>query len=244
MSEHEALSLACLSGDLELLCRLHDREPDAALLAVLRATPAARWFVLRVDGGAVSEACQLLDRALAALPQPPSDGALDELAADYADLYLNFAQRLAPNESYWRDDDHLERQAPMFEVRRWYGFYGLAVRDWRMRADDHLVHELEFLTALLNTPQMSAWLDAGRFLDRHLLLWSREFLRGVARRAATPFYAAIAVLTEAYLDALRGALEGLTGETRVALEVAGAARDVIPGEQSSQSYLPGCGPGW
>lgn len=238
----EAPPLAELAGDLELLCRLHDRAADAALLEVLRSTPAAEWGVLRLDGTRGAAVCAQLDAALAALPPVLDAATLDALAADYTDLYLNFTRRVAPNESYWRDEDHLERQAAMFAVRRWYAHYGLAVRDWRQRADDHLVHELEFVAALLASPGESALLDAGRFLDRHLLLWSKEFLGGVATRAGTAFYAAVASYTAAWLDTLRALLVSVTGIAPVAH---GAVREEArPPLPEAQAYMPGCDPGW
>ena len=237
----DAPPLAALAGDFELLCRLHDRTADAPLLETLRRTPAADWCVLAAEDPA---ACTALDAALAALPAVLDAAALDELAADYTDLYLNFTRRLAPNESYWRDEDHLERQASMFAVRRWYAHYGLAVRDWRQRADDHLVHELEFLAALLSSPGEGALLDAGRFLDRHLLRGSREFLGGVASRASTDFYAAVAQFTAAYLDTLRALLVTLTGEARAAAADSTAAVRASPPPSAPQAYLPGCDPGW
>ena len=44
---------------------------------------------------------------------------VDELWVDYADIYLTFGKRIAPNESYWLTDDHIERQAPAWsEVAR------------------------------------------------------------------------------------------------------------------------------
>jgi len=213
MSEQALAPIAAdWAAALGLVIRLHDREMDAellrllagadpkALFADLLATPAQ---VAAVDGFAAA----LRDLA----PVAGDDTALDELAADFCDIYLTHGYRIAPSGSVWMTEEHLERQAPMFAVRDWYVHYGLAVPDWRLRADDHLVHELQFVEHLLRAETGFSATDAARFLDTHALPWIPAFCAAMQERARTPFYRAVGALTEAFLGALRDWLAETTG---------------------------------
>lgn len=129
---------------LGLVARLHDREVDKDLLAALRGAELDR--VLRVlpepedaEGG-ISAFLAALDD----LGTDPDRATLDELAADFADIYLTHGYRASPNGSVWMTEDHLERQVPMFEIRDWYNHYGIEVPNWRIRSDDNIVHVLQF----------------------------------------------------------------------------------------------------
>lgn len=235
---------AAMADDLGLLCRLHDREPDAPLLTELQSRPARDWFALDLAGDDAETALACIDRALAAMPHPVDAATLDALAVDYAEIYLTFARRVAPDESFWLTEDHLARQEPMFSVRVWYVRHGLAAPNWRRRADDHLVHQLEFVAHLLRHDSAGSRRDAGRFLDQHLMRWSRQFLRGAADAARTGFYQGLELLTDAYLETTRALIESLTGEPR-ARPAADAKAVARPGsEVTPAAYVPGNGPGW
>jgi hypothetical protein len=86
----------------------------------------------------------MMRTALASLPDSPDAALLDELAADFAAIYLTGAFGASPSESYWLSDDHLVCQDAMFDLRKLYAENGLAVPDWRKRPDDHLVFQLQF----------------------------------------------------------------------------------------------------
>lgn len=234
-----------LAADLQLLAQLHEREPDAALLEELGCGPIAELLALALEGEAARAGCALLERALVELPRPITRAVLDELAAEYAAIYLVHAYRAAPSESPWLDKDKIERQEPMFEVRSWYRHYGLAVTDWQQRPDDHLVHELRFLAHLLGLHDHPAALaDAARFMDAHPLRWVPDFARRVAQRCANPFFAGVALLTTGYLDELRALLVELAGVAPPAAAAGrsdGRRRDA---DEPARPYLPGAGPGW
>lgn len=237
MSAEQKQVLSAASDDLLLLARLHDKEPDMEMLQRLSEAPARDWFALQIMGDGMEQGVKLLDDGLSDL----SPTKIDELWVDYADLYLTFGKRIAPNESYWLTDDRIERQDPMFEVRGWYAHYALAAKDWRKRADDHLVNEIQFIATLLQGANDLAVRDAGRFMDQHLLLWSADFFGGAAQRASTPFYAGLALVTEACLLAVRAIVEGITGEPRKQhIKVQTHAPD--PVERSA--FLPGVEPSW
>jgi TorA maturation chaperone TorD len=236
-----AAALEGAAADLRLLCRLHDREPDADLLHSLASRPSRDWFAIQADGEDAETGHGLLDAFLA---EDDIDGSIDPLAADFADLYLTFAKRVAPNESYWLTEDHLERQEPMFSVRSWFRHYGLAARDWRKRADDHLVPQLEFIATLIELGKPDSVRDAGRFLDQHLLLWSKDWFGGVATRAETAFFAGLALISQSRLEGLRTLLELVTGEPR---KVASATTQDVSApvaDEPNCAYVPGTAPGW
>ena len=56
--------------------------------------------------------------------------------------------------------------------------------------------------------------DAVLFLDRHPLRWVPDFCSRVATRCREPFFAGIAVLTNAHLDDLRDRLGTACGTPR------------------------------
>lgn len=232
--------LDAATADLTLLCWLHDREPDRDLLLQLAACPARDWFGLALTGEEAETGFDLLDQFLSG-PECASERQLDELAADFADLYLTFGKRLAPNESYWLTDDHIERQEPMFDVREWYAHYGLKAENWRQRSDDHLVHQLAFVAELLRRSSPNALLDAGRFLDRHLLRWAKDFLGGQAARSATAFYAGLGLVTLAGIERIRNLLENLTGEPRKEYQAVSGVPDSVAAEGP---FVPGSAPSW
>jgi len=236
---------AAAAEDLADLAALHDREVDAAALDRLRAAADLGLLRLRLVNERSRDALYLLDEALRGLPAEIGGALLDDLAADYADIYLNYGLRAAPNESVWLDEDNLAMQAPMFEVRALYQRHGLQVPDWRRRADDHLVHELQFLAYLLDPDNGDTLGEAAAFLDEHLLLWLPDFSARVAQRSATPFYAGVAAVTAAYLDELRELLERVLGQPRTPREeVEERRRRARESEPAPAAFVPGSAPTW
>jgi TorA maturation chaperone TorD len=210
LSPEEKQVLAAAAEDLLLLARLHDSEPGHGNAAKPVGHACADWFSLQVKGDGMEQGLKLLDEGLSDL----SATRVDELWVDYADLYLTFGKRIAPNESYWLTDDHIERQDPMFEVRDWYAHYALQAPDWRKRADDHLVHELQFVASLLKLGRRPR---RARCWPLHgsapaALVEGLSGRRGA--RANTAFYAGLALATGAILQSVRALLEGISGEPR------------------------------
>jgi TorA maturation chaperone TorD len=116
-----------LGEDLDQLTRLHDRELDGATLAALRAAGFPACLALLPADEVATRSGANFAAALAELPDPPSAHVFDELAADYAAIYLNNRLGASPCESVWLDDDHLVCQQPMFELREIYAAAGLGV---------------------------------------------------------------------------------------------------------------------
>jgi TorA maturation chaperone TorD len=243
----EPRAAAGIADDLALLARLHDRELDAPLIAILRRMPVDQWFALRLEGPEFTEAARLLDDALKDAPDPVTAETLDEMAAEYAAIYLNHTYRISPHESVWVDDDGLERQEPMFRVRAAYAEFGFRVPDWRMRADDHIAHELAFLSNVAPRLAEPAAAEAiARFLREHPRVWLPEFAGRVARRCQSPFYAGIALMTTIYVSALADLLAQIYGFDPTPVEPQKHAQ-AAPGLTCADPpprYAPGAGPGW
>ncbi|MFB2594534.1 molecular chaperone [Paracoccus sp. p4-l81] len=240
-----AEALAAGAEALAILIRLHDREVDQDLIDALRQMDAGGLFQAMLTGQDGNLAARAFAEALAMLPDRLDDATLDQLAVDFADIYLNHGLRISPNGSVWLTEDQLERQLPMFEVREWYDHYGVSVPNWRIRSDDHIVHELEFVAHLLRQGTAPAAVDAGRFLDRHVLPWVPEFGRRVAKRAAQPLTATTGLLTAMYLDALREMIAAITGVPRGPVEQRPDEKPVRQAEPlENAAYVPGMSVSW
>ena len=243
---------SALAADLELLARFHDRELDADTLKTLATEPVVHWFNLRLRGSVFDEACRLISGALESISDASNRGILDEHAAEFAAIYLTHAYRAAPTESVWRDEEGLERQAAMFATRDWYQHFGVKVPNWRMRSDDHIVHELEFLSLLLKTSnEKQDFVQPARFLRDHPLVWIPEFCRRVVQRCKLPLYAGFALLTVAYIEQLAeflGLMSGLdmTAPPLQLPPVVGTngVKGATCGDPPSSRYAPGLKPSW
>lgn len=237
-----------IGDDLALIARLHDREIDAHLIEALRAVSVADWFALNLSGEAFARGSELLSQALLLAPFPMTEAALDEMAAEYAAIYLNHTYRISPCESFWTGDDGLERQDAMFAVRKSYACLGFRAPNWRMRPDDHISHELAFLAQVaprLGEPETAELI--AQFMREHPLVWFPDFAGRVARRCLSPFYAGAALLTVAYIENLAALLHSCYGfdmrppepELPVQKQTLGpSCADPPP------RYAPGAGPGW
>ena len=236
-----------VAQDLTELAILHDAEANPPMIRSLKQSgfPAMR---LRLESEEAHRASALLERALAEIPESPDQQHVDDLAADYAGIYLTYAYRASPNESVWTDEEHLERQRSMFEVREYYRRYDLGVENWRMRADDHLVIQLQFLAHLLSGEyEMDRLATAARFMDEHLMRWLMSFAQRVASRCATSFYAGTNLLTATYCEELRDVLADILVqprptqaevESRMQHCAAASTEAVVP-------FVPGAGgPSW
>jgi TorA maturation chaperone TorD len=235
---------AAVAGDLELLAGLHDREPTAAVVAAVQSCPIDRQLGLTLLSEPGKAAAAAFDLTAGALPNPPTEEALDDLAAGFADVYLRHTYRAAPAESVWQTEDGLERQAPMFEIREWYRRHDLVVADWASRPDDHLVLQLRFIAHTFSHAASPADLaDTANFMDQHILCWIKKFAVRLVHGGAPDWYSAVALLTASYLDELRDHLAGLTG---IARPVASQPKKVRarPPELEDRPYVPGVAPSW
>ena len=240
---------AALAEDAATLALLHDRELTPSVLAALKEAGFPANLGLFPAGEASLAGFEMMRAALASLPVVPDAALLDELAADFAAIYLTGSFGASPCESYWLSDDHLVCQDAMFDLRALYAEQGLAVPDWRKRPDDHLVFQLQFLARRFNAAVIADdWRALAGFLDYHLLRWLPQFAGRVVDRCNMMFYAALAVLTNAWLQQVRDLIADQLGEPRPSREEIeaslGSQREAEPAAVPI-AFVPGAaGPSW
>jgi TorA maturation chaperone TorD len=233
------------AADLKLFAILHDREPSGQIIEALHRCRFQEQLSLLLHCSEGKTALCAFDNAIARLPHPIDNATLDDLAAEYACVYLRFKYRASPTESVWFDHDGLERQTPMFQVRSWYHRHNLTSRDWANRPDDHVVLQLEFLAHLLNSASSATELpDVARFMDEHVLRWIKLFAEQLKSAGAAAYFTTLAAVTAAYLEELRDHLEELTGIPRPVVEDGAKPTEIPAGNAEEQPYSPGVGPGW
>lgn len=247
------------SEDAATLALLHGRELTPELLAGLKSLDFPGNFGMVPCAEKCEQVFAAMRELVASLPDVPDQAFMDDLAADYAAIYLTGALEASPFESFWLSDEHLLCQEAMFELRALYAADGLRVPDWRMRPDDHLVFQLQFLARrLVRASAQSAaddatsageqWRALAEFLDYHLLRWLPDFTRLVVQRCDTSFYAALALLTDAWCQQLRDVIALQLGEPRPSKEEIEAflrpnSYAEVPAEPIR--FMPGSGgPSW
>lgn len=240
-----------LATDLRLLADLHATELTKERLQALREMGFPELLALNANTEVLQLASQELMTCLQSFPAELPASLLDELACDFADIYLNGKFHGSPNESVWIDDEELTCQQPMFQVREWYAKHELVVPNWRKLMDDHLVNELLFVAYLLektaNEQNSLQLTEAARFMDEHLLRWLLPFAQRVSARCTTEFYGALALLTALYVDELRDLLASITGELRPSQEEIEArmkAKTLAAVQPQTMRYFPGSSPSW
>ena len=234
--------LEALAEDAEALAALHDRELTAETIAALREVGFPANLGLLPAGEHSIEAWHLMAAAL----EETDPGALDQLAVDYAAIYLTGAYGASPCESVWTDDDHLACQDAMFGLREIYAAAGLAAEDWRRRPDDHLVLQLLYIAhALRRSDGAEELRRLAAMMDEHLLRWLPDFAARVAARAETPFFAVLGRLTFAWGEQLRDLLAESLGEPRPTREdIESRLRPQPRAAVAPLAYLPGAAPSW
>ncbi len=234
-----------VAEDLNMLATLHDREPDTALLQELKKIDFPFCLTIIPKTGPGAEAMSLLQESLAKFSGDVDENTLDNLAADYASIYLNHNISASPEESVWIDEDSLVCQQSMFDVRSWYEAYGLEIPNWRQRPDDHLVYELQFISRLLDKDESLATLEqTATFMDEHLLRWLGNFGERVLGRCDTQYFAGVAALTAAYCEELRDILAEILSQPRASREE--IEERIKPkqaqAEDTPVQFMPGMGP--
>jgi len=234
---------SAVSHDVLALALLHNEELSAEIIAQLKAEKFPRSLQLQLVSDSGKDATHLLHEGVELLDKDADTELLDELAADYASIYLTHALRASPYESVWIDEEGLAMQEPMFQIRAIYKRHGLAAPDWRKRSDDHLVLQLQFVSHLLASD--GDLHETARFLDEHMLRWLPDFGARVAARSATPFYAGLCAFTAAYMDEVRDLLAEILGEQRpTPEEIEKRMKPGTTAELPEPGYTPGSAPSW
>lgn len=239
--------LFAIRDDLALLSALHGTELTDEAFDELKALDFPQGLGLVLQAEAAQQYARDLHSLVHQYTEQHSQALLNELAADFAGIYLNTRYGASPQESYWLDDEQLVMQDPMFEVRKIYRKHGLQAENWRVRADDHLVNELSFLSTLFDQEPAPSHLDtAATFLDEHLLRWLDHFAERVSMRCETRFYAHLALLTWHYCDELRDVLAELLAVARPTPEEIEERLAKTPSVQvpPPSAFAPGMKPSW
>ncbi len=242
--------------DLRLLADLHAKELDTEKLMLLKDYDFPQNLGL-IPVGVEAETLQKQLYDLVCSWSSSLDQAfLDELASDYAAIYLNGAYHACPQESVWIDDEGLTCQDPMFEVRACYAEYDLSTPDWRQRSDDHLVNEILFVAYVLEKNSAGIvkedFANIATFLDEHLLRWLPSFAQRVASRCDTAFYAHLNILIAMYFEQIRDLIAEVLQQARPSpeeiearlLAKQQAKQAVVEQPIQPMAYVPGVAPSW
>lgn len=234
---------AAVASDLETIAALHDRELTAAIVEALQKAPLEDQLALMLTSEPALSAFSAFALALDEIPAPVTQEALDELSAGYADVYLRYTYRAAPEASVWLTEEGLQRQGPMFAARDFYRRNSLVSTDWAKRPDDHLVVELMFLAQLFAHARVEDdFVVACEFLDEHVLRWVKRFAVRLVQARAPNLYAALALLTASYLEELRDHLTGLCGVERPKPDAERKKATAV--SEGPAPYIPGIAPSW
>lgn len=235
-----------ISDDLVLLSALHATELEAQTLVALKDLGFPDGLGLRLISDQSATVLNHLRQVIKEWPDEADSRFLDGLAADYAAIYLNAQVGASPHESFWLDEERLVMQKPMFEVRDRYFEQGMRVENWRSRADDHIVNELNFLAEIIKLDDGLENLSvAACFLDEHLLRWVDQFAERVAAHSESDFYSGLVLLTGIYCNALRDLLAVILDQPRPDpedIDVRMREKEADPIKVAPPQM--GCGPGW
>lgn len=244
------LAADAIAEDAEALAALHDRELAPALVDALHEAKFPACLGLMPATKEFAAAWRAMAEGMRGLPRAGDAAGYDDLAAEYAAIYLTGAYGASSCESVWIDDDHLGWQQPMFEWREIHARAGLKAVDWRQRPDDHLVLQLLYIAhAARHARTRDDWRALAAVLDEHTLRWVPNFALRVAARTMSAFYAALAMLTAAWLDTLRDLLARELGEERPMREEIErrlqARRTAARSEKALPlQFVPGAAPSW
>ena len=236
---------AAVAHDTLALAVLHNEELTAEMITRLRTGRFPLDLCLNLVSEHGTETIRLLQAGIESIGDTVDQETLDELAADYAAIYLTHSLHASPYESVWLDEEGLAMQEPMFQIREAYERHGLSVHDWRHRSDDHLVLQLQFVSHMLENA--APFEEIATFLDEHLLRWLPDFGSRVAARCATPCYAGLAAFTAAYMDEVRDLLAEVLDQPRPSRE---EVEQRLKQAQTSEvalpdpKFVPGAAPSW
>ncbi len=189
-----------------LLSRLYRVEVDAPLLAALKGMTFPE-----AANDTLAEGYAMLRTYLDGC----GEDALDELAVDYATVFLAAGSAdgaaAIPCESVYTSPKKIFMQEAWEDVRRIYGEHGLGKASGLSDLmEDHVALELEYMATLVErrAPQ-----DEKDFLERHLLNWLPGFVADIDRYARSDFYKAVGRMTLGFLQLEQGLLTALTDGT-------------------------------
>lgn len=125
-----------------------------------------------------------------------------QMEYDFNRLFVGPDKLLAsPYESTYRNPEKTLMQRETLQVREFYAQAGVEVANKGMEPDDHLALELEFICYLLATHAEEGFPDQYKeFLEKHLLVWYKEFCENIHKYAENRICRAMAYLLEGVLE--------------------------------------------
>jgi len=149
------------------------------------------------------------------ISQKPEEELLDDLAVEYARLFLGPGKHISPHESVWEQRKGGQRGQlwgeSTVEVKRLVESVGLHCAPEYSGLPDHLSVELEFMQQM-TLREEQAWQEGDKetalhclrierkFLEEHLSCWIPVFCEEVMTEAELPFYSDMAALTRNYIE--------------------------------------------
>jgi TorA maturation chaperone TorD len=159
--------------------------------------------------------------------QKPEEELLDDLAVEFAGLFLGPGGHISPHESVHHQRDGVESGMlwgeATAEVKKFIESAGLDYDPEYTGLPDHISVELEFMEALARHEEQ-AWSEDDdeeafrcldmerRFLDEHLSRWVPAFCDKVMAAAELSFYRELAGLTKRFIEFDREEIEGYVGD--------------------------------
>lgn len=158
--------------------------------------------------------------------QRPEEEVLDELAVEFAGLFLGPGGHISPHESVHHqrgDGSGLLWGESTAEVKRFIESTGLSYDPEYKGLPDHISVELEFMQQL-TLREEQAWRDEDedgaldclktekKFIEEHLVRWVHAFCDKVIKEAELPFYREMAALTKNFIEFERQEVEGYAGD--------------------------------
>ena len=147
--------------------------------------------------------------------QKPEEELLEDLAVEYARLFLGPGGHISPHESvHHQRADAQEAQlwgAVTVEVKKFIESAGLQYTPEYSGLPDHISVEFEFMGQVIlhEARALQEGDEDGalycmkiekQFMDEHLICWIPTFCDKVVREAETPFYREMAALTKNFIE--------------------------------------------
>ena len=185
------------------LAALFRQEIDSRMLCELRSPVVA---------ASLAEAGVALGPRIA---EGPESEVLEELAVEYAALFLGPGEHVSPYQSVYAEGGKGTLWGEQtVAVRRYIEAAGFEYSGTHAGIPDHLSVELEFMSELARR-EAEAWARGEpaaaancleyqqEFMAQHLGSWVFRFCERVVETAGLPFYRDVATLTAAFLDGER-----------------------------------------
>ena len=160
--------------------------------------------------------------------QKPEHELLQDLAVEYAHLFVGPGKHISPHESvhHKRDDGQYGQLwgPSTAEVKNFIESSGLEYQPVYTGLPDHISVELEFMQHVVMREEQ-AWKDddketallcqenGKKFVDEHLFRWIPKFCEEVITEADLPFYREMARLTKTFIEFEKQELNKLKNNT-------------------------------